>query len=57
MTAMEPVIAAQFKESYMPHMDLYYQPEMIEKEAPDIVVFETVERSFACLKYYRIVPE
>lgn len=42
-TALAPYLYPHFGECYMPHISAY-SPEMIEKENPDVVVYETVER-------------
>lgn len=54
--AMERYIASEYKETYLPHRDLYYTPEMIESEHPDIVVVEIVERCNRFLTWYKFVP-
>lgn len=42
-TALAPYLYPHFSQCYMPHISAY-SPEMIEKQNPDIVVYETVER-------------
>lgn len=43
-SAMAPYIGSQFRESYMRHVSSYTY-EDLEKQDPDIVVYETVERT------------
>ena len=51
---MASVLASQFSYTYMPHWNGCFEPSMIEREQPDIFVFELVERRLNYLLSFRL---